>query len=387
MGRRSGQPEVGPGPRDERGVSAVVGMILVLAISVMGIVAVSNWGLPAIMQLQAQTEERSVLDQFRTLDGTLQQLVSGTAGQTTFKWQPSISSGAIDVNQSANRWLAAADIRPVSTSGGLFVNWTGLRDDDDKLNVIVAGGVATEHLRLHAWRWDGGSRIELCVSSARASCAKVDLSNGVNTTLYLSTNATTPVRWDIRNAVLSFQLNDERDSGAVIVYHEAFLADVGHIHWAGQVGPPVRHVLNTNGAILNGPAGGLVAQSILGVPPPRDFKNSTGVDSTSMFVRFVKLNGTASFSAVQHAEQFAVYLNLAGSYTMGSTGSGENVTSAYLYVFGDTNATIYSKLLDTIAGYRFVKEQNGTTHEDYLRDTPRKPFSMSAVYSLITVED
>src|SRR5687768_8431339 len=52
-------------------VSPVVGMILVLGISIVGIAAILYWGLPAIDEMKANVEHRSLESQFRELDATI----------------------------------------------------------------------------------------------------------------------------------------------------------------------------------------------------------------------------------------------------------------------------------------------------------------------------
>ncbi|MCA1814109.1 MAG: hypothetical protein LC624_09190 [Halobacteriales archaeon] len=374
--------------RGEEAVSPVIGTILVLAISVLGIVSVSNWGLPAIQEMQAIVEVRSVLDQFRTLDATLQQLLSGSAGQTTFKWQPTLNHGSIDVNQSANRWLVAADA--LGGAGHAQVKWSGLSDNNEQFKVELKNGTGGHTYRLHAYQWIGGAKQELQVQAGGGSACTASYVGyappAVLTTLYLHLNGTgaTCTIQNIDNKVLTFQINDETAGSAVQVVHVAELADVGHVHWRGDLGQGVRHVYDVNGAILTGNANGLVTQSTLSVPPPRDFTNSSGVQATSMFARLLKVNGTASFSAVQGAEQYSIYLNLAGSYTMNAL---DSVNQTYVYIWGDTQGAIYSALTEAVSGYRFVKAYDPETTETYLSDQPLKPYAFTVIYSLVTVED
>jgi hypothetical protein len=120
------------------------------------------------------------------------------------------------------------------------------------------------------------------------------------------------------------------------------------------------------------------------VPPPRDYVNSTGLDSTSQFLRLLKLNGTGSFSAVQGGEQYSVFLNLAGSYTMGSE---DNVNRTYLYLWGSSRDATYRELSDVVAGYRFtVHDDAENTQEKYLVDRPNKPYALTVIYSRVAVE-
>lgn len=357
----------------EEGVSPVVGMVLILAISILGIVAVTNWGLPAIEQMQGNVETSNALDQFRDLDTTMEHLVSGSAGQTTFKWQPTFNQGAIDVAAETDRWLAAADI-----PNDLNITWSGVSDTDNILT--LRPNVTISSFSMKAWRWDGPTPIELKVNASGCGAQPSSLTGGANTQLYLYTNGTCTAH-NLLNTVTSFALYR---SGVLV--HRAFLVDVGHVHWNSVVGPQgPRHVYASNGGLISGFAGGLTVESPLAVAPPRDFNNSTGVPSTSLFVRFVKYNGTASFSATKGgAEHFSLFLNLVGSYTMGNA---DNVTSAYIYAWGDLRDGVYTALTAEGAGYKFKQYTDAGTAETYLRhDEGAKPFKFSAIYSLVTVE-
>ena len=358
----------------EAGVSPVIGMILILAISVLGIIAVTNWGLPAIEQMQTNVEQSNVLNQFRDLDATMEHLISGSAGQTTFKWQPSIGIGAVDVNQTANRWLAAVDI-----PADLNVTWGQVNDTNSNFSLRANNSISSFSVK--AWRWDNGVPSELKVfTSSCSGTPSTTFSANTNYVFYLCSNATTPVAVNINNAVLSFAVS----SGSTVV-HRAFLVDVGQVHWSsvmGAAGP--RHVYATNGGLLSGQAGGLTVESPLAISPPRDFLNSNSVPSTSLFVRFVKVNGTASFSATRGGvEHFSLYLNLVGTYTMATA---DNITEASVYVWGDLKSGTYQAMLQQTAGYKFTKGVTTGGDEFLLQREGSKPFRFAAVYSLVGVE-
>jgi hypothetical protein len=143
-------------------------------------------------------------------------------------------------------------------------------------------------------------------------------------------------------------------------------------------------VYSSNGGLLSGEAGSLHVDSPLAVAPPRNFTNSTGSTSTSLFVRLIKFSGNASFSAVQGGgERFSVFLNLAGTYTLGSA---NNVTNSYLYVWGDQRTAIYNALTLANSGYRFTLVSDAVAG-DFLRHREGTvPFRYTVVYSLVNVE-
>jgi hypothetical protein len=360
----------------EVGVSPVIGMILILAISVLGIVAVTNWGLPAIEQMQTNVEQSNVLNQFRDLDATMEHLVSGSAGQTTFKWQPTIGIGAVDVDQGANRWLAAVDI-----PNTVNVTWSGVNDTNNAFTVRSNSTISS--FTIKAWKWDSGvaTELKLNTSTACSGAPASTMTGGTNYTFYLTMNQSScGAVVNIDNAVMSFALY----TGSTAV-HRAFLVDVGHVHWSSVIGAGgPRHVYAVNGGLMSGPADGLTTESPFSIAPPRDFLNSTGTPSTSLFVRMVKFNGTASFSATKGgAEHFSLYLNLAGTYTMATA---DNVTQASVYVWGPLRDGTYGALASETAGYKFHPLTSPHGESYLLHREGSKPFKFSAVYSLIGVE-
>src|SRR5438874_5489109 len=97
----------GTTPDDDRAVSPVIGMILVLGISVVGIAAIMYWGLPAIDEMKANVEYRSVQTQFTELDSTIQELVAGTTEKTAKRWDPAIQRGEFAVSNNTEGWVYA----------------------------------------------------------------------------------------------------------------------------------------------------------------------------------------------------------------------------------------------------------------------------------------
>lgn len=383
MGPRGGrQPGRARARARDAGVSPVIGMVLILAISVLGIMAVTNWGLPAIREMQTNVQHRSVLDDFHGLDASLQKLIAGTTGQTTYKWQPAITQGSVDVDPTTNRWLVAAAV-----AHDLNVTYSNASDTDHRFTLNLSRAV--DNFKVRAWLWNGGAATELKVNTEDTGCSTYgpvtpSLAAGV-VQFYLHNNATSGCgKVNIDNVVLSFAVREEDANGAVKVLHQAFLADVGHVRWRSledRIGP--RHVFHSNGAIVSGPTDDYLVRSPLALGPPRNFTNATGVASTGIFVRFVKVNGSASFSAAGGAaERYALYLNFVGTYTLGSQ---ENITGVDVYAWGDLREAVYAALKDNAAGYYFKDASSDAV--DFLRHREgAKPFRFSAAYSLVKVE-
>lgn len=363
-------------PRGDAGVSPVIGMVLILAISVLGIVAVTNWGLPAITAMQDNVAQRAVLNEFSTLDAGMQKLIAGTTGQTSFKWQPGLGQGAINVGPAGHRWLVASDVQT-----GFRAHWDDVEDANNVMTFRVTAGWGPATPKMHVWRWLGGAATELQFTGGPATCTPASIVNGANT-LYLRTNQTTGCTdVPLDNIVLSVSLRNE-PGGAVTVYHEAFLADVGAMHW-NSLGQEGRHVFHSNGAIFSGPHGAFSSESPISISPPRNFTNSTGVQSTAVFARLIKVNGTASFSAVQGAQRTAVFLDFVGTYTLAKLDDVETVS---IYVFGPLRDVTYAELLDATQGYTFTSETTGGGATYRLMTETTKPFRFSVAYSMVEVE-
>lgn len=367
----------------EDAVSPVIGMVLILAISVLGIVAVTNWGLPAILAMQQNVEMRSVLNEFGALDASMQKLIAGTTGQTTFKWQPSIGKGAVDVSPTGDRWLIATD-----TASGTRLVWEKADDADNEIR--IAGTIAGDPtVRIHAWRWIEGVATELRVTTGN-TCTVWDgqfgpLGSGRDFTL--RTNETTCQAVNLDNAVISFSIRKPPGAGnEAAPFAEAYLADVGHVRWNNLAGSP-QQVTHSNGAIFSGPVDNFVSQSSLAVSPVRAFKNSAGTESVGLFARLVKLNGTASFSGVQDGARTSVFLDFAGTWTMGSIADTDRVS---IYVFGDLQNVTYTELQRT--GYGFTLQTTNTAPgsampASYVAYTePTKPFRFNTAYTFVEVQ-
>lgn len=378
---RAGGPRAARSTRGDDGVSPVIGMVLILAISVLGIVAVTNWGLPAILAMQQNVEMRSVLNEFGALDASMQKLIAGTTGQTTFKWQPSIGKGAVDVSPTGDRWLIATD-----TALGTRLEWEEAHDADNDL--LIRGTVAgnPNPVRIFAWRWVEGVATEILVAANSGDCTPwqgdSQLLNGAGKTFYLRTNATVACQdVNLDNAVVTFSIRAP-PGGSAAPFAEAYLADVGHVRWNSLAGTP-QQVVHTNGAIYSGPVDSFVSQSTLAVSPVREFRNSAGDPSVGLFARLVKINGTASFSGVEGGARTSVFLDFTGTWTMGNLDDTDRVS---IYVFGDVQAVTYAALQQETAGYDFdaATTPGGVKYVRYTESV--KPFRFSTAYTFVEVQ-
>ena len=82
----------------------------------------------------------------------------------------------------------------------------------------------------------------------------------------------------------------------------------------------------------------------------------------------------------------AIYLNLVGTYSMGST---DNATAAVVYAWGDEGLRngVYDALANTHAGYKFLRATDAALGEELLVQTEGgRAFRVTAVYSLVAVQ-
>lgn len=369
----------------DSGVSPVVGTILILAISIVAISAIIAWGLPAIEELKANAESRAVLDQFRDLDDGLQSLVAGSAGKTTFKWQPTLNEGSLAIDQTqGGRWVVATDLR-----NGYNFTYFGLNDTDRYFALHNNGYTLTSALKVRAWTFIGSTFTELTVNTTSGGAATaLTLANGENVTLqlYNSTgSAITLNALNIRIYLYNNSLVTASDDGAVA---RLWLTDVGSTHYETESGVEKRHVFSTNGAVIYGPYSSLVVANEPPIPPVRTYTNSTGGTSKSAFIRLIQINGSASFGGARQAE---LLMNL---YSTTSLVDESNVSSVRIYVLRDATfrETWYDYLSDTANNYTMTRLDlaatapvNGITmnHENlYYQFSGEMRFRV--VYSVVT---
>src|SRR5687767_8285589 len=139
-----------PFRRDQRGVSPVVGTILILVIMIISIGGIMAWGVPAIAGLQERAEYQAVLTQFLQMQSDVRGLRDP---QNTRITQISINDGKLDFDLGS-RWVVTgttdADYNAMYLTG-----WDTADDTPDSLS--VAGGVIGAAHKITVDRFIGGS--------------------------------------------------------------------------------------------------------------------------------------------------------------------------------------------------------------------------------------
>src|SRR5581483_6782861 len=145
----------------DEGVSPVIGMILVLAISIVGIAAILYWGLPAIDEMKANVEHRSVQGQFQDLDATLKELVAGTTEKTAKRWDPTLNRGEIGVKNDTESWLFTADGYNEDPANPAQYNWLfdGLSDGNNAFTIKNNGAGAVPGAQVYGYIVGAGNSL------------------------------------------------------------------------------------------------------------------------------------------------------------------------------------------------------------------------------------
>ncbi|HVL87516.1 MAG TPA: hypothetical protein VM681_05875 [Candidatus Thermoplasmatota archaeon] len=367
-------------------VSPVIGTVLILAIAVLGIAVVVTWGLPAISELKSGTELRAVIDQFRDLDASVRALVTGSAGQTSIRWQPSVDAGSVSVSSRGDRWIVAATLVP--GHGFLYGNATG-----DTATIAVRNvGASVPDATMKAWRIVGGQATELRVyrstdcsltlGSTPLSPAwgndTVNAATAVQTVTFC-TNTSVPARVSLHEGLVRLVVYN----ATKVPVESAWFNDLGEVVYQSSLGAATKYIFATNGALFSGPLHGLAPQSDLPVSPPHTFVNAAGEETVSLFLRMIEIDGTASFSG--GAGRPGVFLNLYGTFRLAEEG---NVQAVRIYDFGLLRDVWYAHLAETAAGYRFVVREGTVGAEDvrWIEQTEGSTrFRFTFVHSVVTV--
>ncbi len=351
-------------------MSPVIGMIMILAISVVGVSAVLVWGLPAIESMKEQVEYKSVQNQFDELDATVRELVAGTAGKTAKRWQPSLSRGGITIEANTERWLVATD-RDAS------YNFTYIEfvDADNALK-IVNHGASSVTIMVNASLVDGASETLLNVSAVSGSsipmttAGAVTIASGASQEFW--TYTTVGVARSHYEGTFHFEITDSTTSQTV---GEAWIVDTGAIHYKLIGAAQPRHVYSSNGAIIPGQGDGFFVDNTPPIPAPR-----TSAGSHRFFMRTVQFNGTGSFSG---EARFDVLFSL---YSTATLSDETGVPRIKIYATGNLTNAWHTFFLDEARGYNFttVTETVGSEGRTYLEYEYSGGMVFTLVHSVIT---
>ena len=366
------QPPLSPRalPVDDAGVSPVVGMILVLAISIVGTASILYWGLPAIDEMKANVEFRSVEGQFTELDATLKELVAGTTEKTAKRWQPSLNRGEMGVRNGTQGWLFALETYNASADHDL--GWSGFADGDHSFTVHNLGGTSLLWVKVECFTVAGTSSLTaLNVSRSATSAAQMtgaDLptwSTVSTQTFYLYVKDAGLVPVPITGSTFKCRVY----TGAGLVA-ESWYANTGSIDYDLHAGVGRKSLVENNGAILSGDGESFAITNSPSLPPP-----ATTAGVPRYFQRSVVLFGNASFAG---EDRFDLLVSLystsvLASYDCASKARTDCVESSKVYVYGSLQETWYRYLTNEGQGYAYTRATlPGPGGVEYLVD--REPY-------------
>lgn len=337
---------------DESAVSPVVGMIMVLAISVVGIGATVYWGLPTIDEMKSNVEFRSAESQFNDLDSTIKELVAGTTQRTAKLWQPSISRGEIRLVNETEQWLFATEPYNAATGGAHTFHYGGLENGDKAFVVKNSGPASFANVKVEAYRVSGSSETLLNVSTSAASNAQhtaFTFNSGEEKQLYvwLKGRNIAHSEQNIAQGLFHFKVF----SGSDLV-GEMWYVETGKVTYDLAAGFGNKAVVENNGAVITGTNDGFAIANTPSMPAP-----VTTANTPRFFARAVVLNGTGEFAGL---DRFDVLLSLYATSTLASydcaqPSKSDCVVSSKIAVLGDYQAPWYAYLKNTQRGYAYTE--------------------------------
>lgn len=348
------RPHARQGPQDEA-VSPVVGMILVLGISVVGIAAILYWGLPAIDEMKANVEHRSVESQFQELDASVKELVAGTTEKTAKRWQPTLNRGSVVVANETEGWIYATELYDSAVDYDFA--WLDFGDGDNEFRLWNAGA-ADVTVTVQAYRVNtttSGYTLSVNTIDATGDMAATLIPKDGSIPLYVRDGARAA---ELENATVRFRVFVGADPVAV-----AYYVPTGRIDYELNAGLGTKTVTENNGAVISGNGN---TYSIVNSPPVPPVSESSGIPR--FFGRAVVMNGTGSFAG---DDRFDVLVTLYSTSTLASYDCAQDdrsdcVESTKIFVYGDYQDTWYAYLQNSGRGYDYdLVEVDGIS---YLED-------------------
>lgn len=346
--RQLTRPQARGWPRDEA-VSPVVGMVLVLGISIVGIAAILYWGLPAIDEMKANVEHQSVEAQFQELDASIKELVAGTTEKTAKRWQPTLNRGSVLLVNETEAWVYAVEMHH-ATKNHDFI-YAGFENTDNAFSIRnSATGALVDDAYVEAYRVTGtttGQPLKVYKAGVEWTTATTD-PWPVNTEIALTLKDAQGVDVPLKNATVRFYIFDGSTKIA-----EAWFVPTGRVDYVLNAGMGTKTVTQNNGAVITGNG----YTSTLINPPPLPPLSTSG-DVPRFFARTVLLNATGSFAG---NDRFDVLVSLYSTSTLAShdcvataAPKTDCVERVKIFIFGDQKATWHAYLTNAARGYTFA---------------------------------
>lgn len=369
-----------PHPRegDDRAVSPVVGMILVLGVTVVGVVAVLYWGVPTVADMKSDAEFQAVLNQYRDLNANVDELTRGTPGETAKRWKPAFERGAVTFQEDDERWIVGTDLADGE-------DW-GLADIYDENNNITLANLpdgTSNNVTLSAWTVDAGVETAITVGDAKDCSSTSDttemdgeiIDDGDEQYLCLYKDGS---KFTVDGETLKFEVADEASGDALARF---YLVDIGTLHYIMTMGPSQRDAYHTNGAVVAGHIDD-DSQIHLDVRTDPPFGPPRDVGGTSRFFgRLVDFQGQGAFGGTD-ATRFSLLMSLYSTDILEDT---EDVDSLKVWVDGETQEAWYDYYTADGTDYQFT-EQNPSGAPKFIEDRPSDSFDLKLILSVVDLE-
>lgn len=368
---------------DDSGVSPVVGMILVMGISIVGIAAILYWGLPAIDEMKANVEYRSVTSQFTELDSTVKELVAGTTEKTAKRWQPALNRGTVTVRNNTEGWLMATEL--YNSSANFDFVWLDVADGDNTFRIVQQSkdNAGTSNLNVQSYKVEGyiitGTTTQTTLNvTGGSAAAPAQMTNNATAWNYGAAqsfsvwvkDAGTPTQQKLVGGTFKFRIY----SGSSLVA-EAWFVNTGLVQYDLPTSVSQKTLIENNGALIAGSGGSEGIVNTPPLPPPVQSGNTW-----RFFARVISLGGNASFGGDSRFDLLISLYTTAtlASYDCALDSKADCVETAKVFIYGDHRDTWYRYLTAGGHNYRF-----GTAAKSYGTTTYLEERETAMAYTLL----
>jgi hypothetical protein len=277
--------------RDAAGVSPVVGTVLVLAISVLGMAGVLYWGAPTIDRIQSRNAQAAIEGEFEGLRDASQEL--SVPDHSRFP-TVALPGGTLAVQQGT-RFLVAADQDTANAACDLHVtDWSDSGANKDRVTVSATG-----------------------CRTPTTTCTPLPLASGVSCLEVYSVGGTTTVRQTTSlsggTATISgantsrgdwlFRLTD--GNASPVVYAQAWLHSTDQLAWSLKTSTTSRSITLDGGAIFSNSDGTYFLEKEAAIGD-----TSFGTGYYGFWLRSLL---ASSYSAIDGQGSHQVFLSLLGN--------------------------------------------------------------------------
>lgn len=274
--------------RDEAGVTPVVGTLLILAITVLGITAVMVWGAPSIQRIQDQNTQVAMSGEF----DNLQEITTVLQVPDASRLPRIVLAGGSFGFEPGNRYLVTADHDPDSSYDACDLRVTGWSVDGTDTVTVTANGCRTPTTS--------------CASvAASEACLEIHRVTGANTANQTITTVSgddyTVAGADFSTGDWLFRLTDG-EPVAPEVYAQAWLHTSDRIAWDLTSNVGDRGVYLDGGAVFAQQSG----TTFLERSPPLH----EGAFASDVYAFFLRTLDADRYTSITGQTSFQMFLGL-----------------------------------------------------------------------------